>query len=418
MKTCLHCGEPLTGNQPRQKYCSTLECQRARNRAKDRARARRIREKASLDSPESESREAVVEKSSTLYNGEDVLRALNLDPDLYVATNIRAWTQGDSVAYYARPVLKSEWENLEASIREDVEAIAKALGGLQPFKGKVGDGAPRTVILPLGDLQIGKNEGTEQRLAYVVERWLEIIAQAQIVGPVDEIVISLGGDCIEGLGVGAGIGHHWQIEDPHLTSQVRRYIQALATLLLALRTSYPEVFTRVIGVRGNHGRNNPTVKGLSADQDNWDTAAPLILSDFCEWHPLLKDVAWEIEVDKAWQVVDIKGFGYYHRHGHDIGAKSSDTAPAKLRTLISNFLSDRRNPDIHIAMLYHFHVPYMGMEQQTWLFVNGSCDGGSPHFTDRTHRSVPDLQLALVVAEGEGLVSSEWIRLPDDTRVA
>jgi hypothetical protein len=117
-------------------------------------------------------------------------------------------------------------------------------------------GSREVAVLHVTDVHYGKETPTydiatcEARMVEYFNSVSEIVALRRKVAPVDEAVILLGGDMIEG----EGIFHHqaWETQVDLIEQMVKSGPEYCVNLLLSVAQLFPKV--RVHAVPGNHGR--------------------------------------------------------------------------------------------------------------------------------------------------------------------
>lgn len=188
----------------------------------------------------------------------------------------------------------------------------------------------RTAVLPVYDCQFGqlvRPEDTplgvgefsvsvfDQRL----ERWMDAVTGSMrdyaASHAIEELTVVFGGDLVEGEDIFAG--QPWQLEhDPAMQTVlfVRRWAEALRTLVAFAKTEIGVKRIMVLAIPGNHGKVGGRKKGATPSTMSWDWLASEWLRDSLRAEPV--DV-WGIESGGA-VLFETAGHLFLAIHGDEI----------------------------------------------------------------------------------------------------
>ena len=150
---------------------------------------------------------------------------------------------------------ESGWE-LIRSVLEDIYKRPSDLHVHPPKKSRKKH--QEVAVVHLTDIHYGKETPTydiatcERRLAKLCTAVSEITELRRAAAGVNECLILLGGDNIEGEGIFPG--QAWETEVDIISQMVKEGPEILANVILSLQNTYPKI--RVVGVPGNHGRQH------------------------------------------------------------------------------------------------------------------------------------------------------------------
>ena len=201
-------------------------------------------------------------------------------------------------------------------------------------------------------------------------------------GQVDEVVVCLLGDLVEGIDIYPGQNVALELG---AFAQTRRCADALWLLLVDLVKEL-RCPVRVVAVPGNHGRQSKT----AARADNWDNVVTYVLSTRAEMHgdKRLRVVPSFAEFD----LVDVKGHRVVLNH---TAIKHAGTPAMQAR--MAAWL---RHHDAEIIMHGHWHNAGVSHWMDRLLVSNGSLCGPDP-FGERHALISPARQVCFLVAPGE-----------------
>lgn len=261
----------------------------------------------------------------------------------------------------------------------------------------------REVIVQLGDWQIGKLENgigidvmRNERIPRIKQAIRSIVQRQHDAGyKVDRVIISWGGDMIEGCFIYAGqnvTGLDKTGNTHRLTTQIRTaaHMQAEVALDVAEYGTWVDIYD----VPGNHGR--PNGKNDFADhEDNFDTMASLWAADLTANSP---HVRWHSSSD-WWTGFESCGQYVVSLHGDQW---QGDTW--KLETLLPQWLANNvfgQRPDI--VLTHHRHDFKVFRIAGITVSQSGTIDGGSNWYLKKYGKASPPSQTILVTSPKRGV---------------
>lgn len=177
---------------------------------------------------------------------------------------------------------------------------------------------PETAVCILADWQVGKttptydSEVAADRVRLYAEKVARLITLHH--APVDEAVVLLLGDLVEGELVFPGQSHRI---DASLYRQTFHVAQLLAEIVRTIAAAVPAV--RVVGVIGNHGAIGGPVRRESHPETNADAMAYNVARLLVEKEPRID---WEetfVRHERAWyRTVEVRGRQWWLFHGDQI----------------------------------------------------------------------------------------------------
>lgn len=178
-------------------------------------------------------------------------------------------------------------------------------------------------VLHITDTQIGKRTATynsevaAKRLAILAEKTIRITELRRNVAKIDEAVLFIGGDIVEGEEIFKGQG--FEIDSPLLTQACKTAPEILTNVALKLLETFNKV--KIYCVRGNHGRvSSPN----SYKYTNFDLVAYYVMKHMLEAAALKAGIdiknrlEFNIADDKFWVYTEICGWGNILIHGDEI----------------------------------------------------------------------------------------------------
>lgn len=214
---------------------------------------------------------------------------------------------------------KQDKINLDSALKSAIKLLDNKLVSQFPRVKmpvlKTGKGDEEEAILQITDLHIGRKTETfnslvaKQRMIYLIESLLKIIAIHRLGGPIKKINVFLTGDMINSEDVG------WRVDLSEVEMILRDQIfgkngavNLLGWALGILLQNFEQV--DVYCVRGNHGKGP---KG-SSDKTNWDDVVYYTLKAKFEDNPRIK-----IKVaDSFYQLLTIQNKIFLIAHGDQV----------------------------------------------------------------------------------------------------
>lgn len=263
---------------------------------------------------------------------------------------------------------------------------------------------PHSAILHLTDWQLGKETDSydsdicRERVERAITKTLRLTDIQRAAYPVDEIVVLLGGDMIEGIGVFPGQAFE---VDSTAFDQVFTAANLIETALLSLLEHFDRV--RVFEAAGNHGRIGR--KGENPRRDNWDrvvyriTRERLAGQDRLEWAP---PTGW-------YEIAEIGTYRALLVHGDQIKSFGGNVPAFGISRKAIAWSSGVTEPfdDMYMG---HFHqVMQLTMANGGRVFVTPSTESGSEYAREFVGaRGRPGQRLHFVDPEA-GRVTAEYV---------
>lgn len=261
-----------------------------------------------------------------------------------------------------------------------------------------------SAILHLTDWQLGKETDSydsdicRERVERAIAKTLRLTDIQRAAYPVDEIVVLLGGDMVEGIGVFPGQAFE---VDSTAFDQVFTAANLIETALLSLLEHFDRV--RVFEAAGNHGRIGR--KGENPRRDNWDrvvyriTRERLAAQDRLEW---ADPTGW-------YEIAEIGNYRALLVHGDQIKSFGGNVPAFGISRKAIAWSSGVTEPfdDMYMG---HFHqVMQLTMANGGRVFVTPSTESGSEYAREFVGaRGRPGQRLHFVDPEA-GRVTAEYV---------
>lgn len=277
---------------------------------------------------------------------------------------------------------------------------------LKPEKRKRGKGSPEIGLLHLTDWQLGKETDTYssdiavERVRRCVQKVIRLTDIQRAAHPVDEIVVMLGGDMIEGSSIFPG--QAFEI-DATTFDQVMTAANAIEEALLTLLEHFQIV--RVHSVNGNHGRIGR--KGDAPSGDNWDRILYRIVRDRFETlgEPRL---VWADPI--AWyDIVEVGAYRALLVHGDQIKSFGGNTPAFGVLRRATAWSSGVTEPFDDEYLGHFHHVMQLQLPNGGRVFMTGSLESGSEYAREFVAaRGRPSQRFHLIDPDA-GRVTAEYV---------
>ena len=308
--------------------------------------------------------------------------------------------------------LQRQLASAKAKTDELVDAVERAardamliVGPAKPVK------APKrnkrkhahSAILHLTDWQLGKetesydSDVCRERVERAITKTLRLTEIQRAAYPVDEIVVFLGGDMIEGIGVFPGQAFE---VDSTAFDQVFTAAHLIETTLLTLLEHFDRV--RVFEAAGNHGRIGR--KGENPRRDNWDRVVYRITRERFASQERLE---W-VEPTGWYEIAEIGAYRALLIHGDQIKSFGGNVPAFGIsRKAIAWSSSLEPFDDMYMG---HFHqVMQLTMANGGRVFVTPSTESGSEYAREFVGaRGRPGQRLHFIDPEA-GRVTAEYV---------
>lgn len=251
-------------------------------------------------------------------------------------------------------------------------------------------------LVHLTDWQAGKvsvsfnMEVLRKRIDQMIEKVVALTNVQRAHHPVNECVLVLGGDMVEGLSVFPG--QQWEVE-AHLFEQMFTVASIIQQAVHTLSGEFSKV--HVVCEYGNHGRLGR--KGDMPSADNVDRMAYKIASERCEH---LKNVTWQQSAD-WYQVAIIGNYKLLVVHGDEM--PSFNGILRKVNTW-ATFI------DFHDCIMGHFHTPSnFTMANGGRVWVTGSPESDNQYAKSFIAAVGKPSQRLMFVDPVKGRVTCEYV---------
>jgi hypothetical protein len=258
-------------------------------------------------------------------------------------------------------------------------------------------------LLHLTDWQLGKLTDSydsvvaESRARMCVEKTIRLTRIQRAAHPVDDCVVMLGGDMVEGI---LFPGAAYEI-DSTTFEQVFTAARVIESALLALLAEFKDV--RVHQVNGNHGRIGK--RGENPRGDNWDRVLYQIVKDRLRDQPRLmwmEPVAW-------YDIVQIGQYRALLVHGDQVKSFGGNTPAFGIMRKTTAWSSGVTEPfdDVYIG---HYHsCMTLQLPNGGRVFMTPSLESGSEYAREFVAARGRPAQRLHFVDPRAGRVTAEYV---------
>jgi hypothetical protein len=272
---------------------------------------------------------------------------------------------------------------------------------VKPHKPKK-KGRAEVALVHLTDWQAGKVsvsyniEVLRKRMAQMVGKVMALTDIQRAHHPVNDCVLVLGGDMVEGLTVFPG--QQYEIE-AHLFEQLFSVASIIEQCVHTLASHFRKV--HVVCEYGNHGRIGR--KGDMPSSDNVDRMAYKIASERCAH---LKHVTWQQSAD--WhQIATIGNYKLLVVHGDEIPSFGGQTPSYSILRKCNAWATFMEFDD---AILGHFHTPInLTMANGGRIWVTGSPESDNQYAKSFVAAVGKPSQRLMFVDPDKGRVTCEYV---------
>jgi hypothetical protein len=317
------------------------------------------------------------------------LREASFDP--------AAWTrdvafddEGKKTPAVTRPAWRYRFRTRfdpQMATRVDVDELIAEIRRHRPRKrpAAVGGGAFNALLT---DWQFGKVEGdgikgTIERVdAMILAVEARILELRRAGRDLDELVVYLGGDMVEGC------DGFYAMQTFTVGLDRRDQVKAARRLLRDALIRWSRLFDRVTvtGVGGNHGENRKDGKAFTTFADNDDVAILEQTAEIMSAGSAYEHVRFIIPTDHLAITVPVAGHVVGLTHGH-LARVTGATPEAKLHRWYEQQAGGKLPiGDADVLLTAHYHSFAVADWGGAWWIQGGTLDGGSRWFTDSTGR--------------------------------
>lgn len=263
-------------------------------------------------------------------------------------------------------------------------------------------GKPEVALVHLTDWQAGKvsvsynMQVLRKRIEQMCDKVEALTGIQRAHHPVNECVLVLGGDMVEGLTVFPG--QQYEVE-AHLFEQMFTVANIIETTVHRLAGMFSTV--RVVCEYGNHGRIGR--KGDMPGSDNVDRMAYKIASERCAH---LKNVTWQQSAD-WYQIATIGAYKLLVVHGDEIPSFGGQTPSYSILRKVNAWATFM---DFNDAIMGHFHTPInLTMANGGRIWVTGSPESDNQYAKSFVAAVGKPSQRLMFVDPEKGRVTCEYV---------
>ena len=236
-------------------------------------------------------------------------------------------------------------------------------------------------LVHLSDWQIGAltpeydlTVAREMILGRLLDVVTKLTRERQQVASVDECVVLLGGDMVDGSALRGT--HAWDVESNVYQQAMHDCPRMMADFVLALSSLFRKV--RVECVRGNHGRPASFRANMNPAEVNWDSVAYETAKHMIKPDETKGRISWHNETATFFRLIDMGKQTVLAIHGDQArGSGGFAGVPYyALARLVARW-SDSMPKDFDVMMLGHFHNPGLMTFGSKTIYVNGTTEIGS-----------------------------------------
>lgn len=314
-------------------------------------------------------------------------------------------------------VLKRRIANLERKLRREAGLTGLVLDAVQT----VLDDAPRVVVPPrpkisrkkhrevgylhLSDLHLGAITPTftpaiaEERLGQIVEKVEKIAKARRTAAKLDELVIGLNGDIIDGSHM--RFGHPQHVECNAMEQSIYEGPRILCGIIGQLMGTFNKV--RVVVTPGNHERMGRFGSFEASGKMSWATVLGETTKHLLR-HSVDEDrLAFHVETE-FYNVIQIGGTRVCQTHGDSIRGGSSASHMGLPIAGIASRVSRWRDSlpdDFDMVVMGHFHRPTFAHAGKTPFVIGGSIETGGDYGAKLGLDSVPSQTFMVFRGDGD-----------------
>lgn len=263
-------------------------------------------------------------------------------------------------------------------------------------------GRAEVALVHLTDWQAGKTSVSysidvlRKRMVQMCEKVLQLTDIQRQHHPVNECVVVLGGDMVEGLTVFPG--QQYEVE-AHLFDQLFSVVNIIEQCVHTLAGHFSKV--RVVCEYGNHGRIGR--KGDMPSSDNVDRMAYKIASERCGH---LKHVTWQQSAD-WYQIVKTGNHSMLVVHGDEIPSFGGQTPSYSILRKCNAWATFM---DFDDAIMGHFHTPInLTMANGGRIWVTGSPESDNQYAKSFVAAVGKPSQRLMFIDPEKGRVTCEYV---------
>ena len=356
---------------------------------------------------------------------DDILLRWNLDPEKFevvppVYTNTwPAQTPNGETVDMVQYKGKVQPRTVQSAAAVDAEAIAKELKRGRRKKKAAPQGSG-SFCVSISDTQIGKGEGGGtaaiiERFSHVLDSTEDRIKELRKLGrPLDELVIFMPGDTVEGCG-----NQHYAMQTYQNDADNRQQMKIARELIKAAILRWSPYFprTRVAAVAGNHGERRQGGKAYTNFSDNADLEVvetlqeAFALADYQDVEFILG-----FNNDPLCAILDIQGWRWGLIHGH-VARGGSNPEQKVVNWFAKQAMGKLPIGQVDAILTGHYHHFRAAELGGVFFMQSPSLDGGSTWFTQTSGMwSEPGVLTWAIYPDSRTPADLEVLRVPEHLR--
>jgi len=319
---------------------------------------------------------------------------------------------------------RANWEEFLDIVRNELSHAPRA-DHVKQLVVPTGAGTPETMVVPIGDVHIGKlvdpnvvGDGFgygvpvfEARMARLKDRILRLHGLNSETAPIDRIRIYFLGDGVDGTDMRRGHAHRNDVQTS--TGQVLVLVYAFEALAREL-TALLGIPVELVWEFGNHGRVGEF--GVNLPADNWDYVAGQMLG--IALRDKVADGSVRLHADTLkYSITQLGPMRVHSSHGD--GIKGGDGFAGLPINGLARALA--KDTGLHQQLFYlyltaHFHTPQDILTQTGRIIMNGAWDGGDDYSINQLKAASEPVQWAFGVHPTKGMTWQARINLATKPR--
>ena len=235
-------------------------------------------------------------------------------------------------------------------------------------------------VIHLSDWQIGAltdsynlTVAREMILGQLLDIVTKLVAERQVVSDVDECVVLLGGDMVDGSALRPT--QAWEVESTVYTQAVHDCPRLMADFVLGVTSLFRKVHVEC--VRGNHGRNGAMKGNWNPSSVNWDSVAYETAMHMVKPEEHDGRITWHNEVETFYRIVPVGDHAIFLTHG-DVFRGSGGFAGIPVYSIVKKMARwvDSIPDDWAVLMMGHYHNPTALTVGSRTCYINGTTKRG------------------------------------------
>lgn len=304
-------------------------------------------------------------------------------------------------------------------IRETLQEVYAEPLNIEIQKPKTSElpGSPEVAVVSLGDIHYAKTTDSynvavcESRVQQVFTAVSEITELRRKAAPIDECILVLLGDMIEGSGIFPSQAYETSVD--LITQMVKSGPEYCVNFILSLLQIFPTV--RIHGVVGNHGR----IGKFQSDATNADSVyyeiVRKMVSTACPEDS--KRIVWDLPLDRGpgqqwYSRFDIIGrWSGMAVHGDQLRGGFAGMPWYAFKTKIAGWNTTPQTAGFTHLWSGHFHTPASFRLNRVHVLANGSTESDNQYSLENMSSSGSPCQRVCYFNERYGMLADQLIHL-------